>query len=92
MKMACVLFQQFMFQRDRHCLRAIGGGKLAEDVTDMGLDCGAADDQALGDIGVGETLYHQGQHFQFTAGEVGHRGIRQGGRCRDGPVLPSLRG
>ncbi len=47
-----------------------GKAQLAVDGADMGVDGTRADDQALGHLGIGESLCQQAQHLHFACGQV----------------------
>ena len=57
-------------------LGAVAGAGLLEDVVDVGLDGGGADDERGGDFGVGEAGGDQLEDFDFAGGElVGERRV-----------------
>ena len=58
------------------------GIELGEDVDDVGLDRPAADEQRLGDLGVGLPRRQQPQHLLLAAGKAGGLGRRRRSRRR----------
>ena len=52
-------------------LRAIHHMQFAQDIADMPLDRLLADDQLIGDLGIGETIRDQAQDLQFAITQVG---------------------
>jgi hypothetical protein len=47
-----------------------------EEVVDVGLHGGVADEQPLGDLGVGQPAGDQFEHISLTVGEFIERGAR----------------
>src|ERR1700753_2833250 len=54
---------------DHHQLDAVASAELHQDPRDMGLRGQRAEDEALGDLGVGQSLRDEGEHLQLTRGE-----------------------
>ena len=57
------------FVGDDDELGAVAGAELGEDAAHVGLDRREADMQPVGDLGVGEALRDERQHFALTLGE-----------------------
>src|SRR3954463_2900448 len=51
-------------------LNAVAQAQLGEDVVDVGLDRGVAEDEALGDLGVAETVGDQRKNLEFARAEL----------------------
>ena len=60
-------------------LGAVAEPELVEDVADVGLDGFLGDDEAVGDLGVGQALGDELEDFGFAWGEVFERGLGLGG-------------
>src|SRR5260221_6783887 len=56
--------------KDRR-LRAVRHLQLAQDVVDMALDCALADDQPLGNLGIGQPIGNQAQHLTLALAQCG---------------------
>src|SRR5215208_314408 len=68
-----------------HRLHAVAQAELAEQVRDVGLDCGVGEDQRRGDLGVGEAGGEHPQHLLLALSELGDL-VR---RARDGRGQPA---
>ena len=55
---------------DGRGLATVFGAELAQDVGDVELDGAGADVETVGDLGVGEPLAEQAEHFPLAPGEV----------------------
>jgi hypothetical protein len=52
-------------------LRARPNGKLAQDRRHVMLDRPSRENEAVGDLGVREALAEEGEHLEFSSGEMG---------------------
>lgn len=63
-------FSEVFKSKARGCA-TIGDLEFAEDRTQMRLDGADADNEDVGDFGIGHALRHQPQNFDFALGQIG---------------------
>jgi len=64
-------------------LGAVAGADLGEDVVDVAFDCGVAEDELAGNLGVGPACGDEGQHLDLARGQaIGRSRGPRAGRAR----------
>jgi hypothetical protein len=64
------LVDQIVLNSERDRLGATADAELAEDVADMEVDGGAADDQLIGDNAIAASSFHQREYVEFARAQA----------------------